>query len=63
MTDAGHMSGGAPILPDPVLDRREDNEAECRRWGHDFEFVVNGEGRLLRVDCGRCGARWAVTEL
>lgn len=71
MTDAGHMQGGAPITPSPPDPEHlytlqeaanELRRQECRRSGHDYECVEDGNGELVQVYCGRCGRTWLRTE-
>lgn len=42
--------------------RRKDREQMCSNQGHEFDFIANGLGDLLRVSCTRCPKTYVVTE-
>lgn len=72
MTDAGHMSGGAPVVPTPPVPEPTYTLAEAKRLLREQELATCTHEDLLTITerhqgapvgmvCERCGKRWTVT--
>lgn len=48
------------LVPQPVSPRTSEQE-NCTDDDHDYQYIVDGAGELIKLVCERCGRNWVIS--